>query len=164
MAGGRPRKPREVKQKEGTLRPSRDYIPAVIGNRGELLPPKRLSKAAKEVWGEIMPDLVESGVVRSVDARIFAQFCEAVALADAMVPKLAKAVVTQPSGRVAKSPAVEVWVAAVATARQLAEQYGLTPAARAKLGIQTTTKSPGQAAVDKHGASPRLRAVDGGNG
>jgi P27 family predicted phage terminase small subunit len=128
-----------------------------------------MTSAALVVWEEIAPMLHTSGVLDRVDARMLAMFCEATAQAELARQMMEAArnstglVVQQPSGRVAPDPHFTVWKDAVAAARQLAEQFGLTPSARARLGIGAQTQAQ-IAQIDEHvGQSPRLRAVDGGS-
>jgi P27 family predicted phage terminase small subunit len=101
----------------------------------EFQPPERLGDAAAAVWREIVPELVEIGLVRSIDATALEALCDAVAMA-----RTARAMIDA-EGFVARGdrgsvvhPAYRVWRDSWTLALKIAGEYGLTAVARIRVG------------------------------
>ncbi len=76
MPAGRPRKPKETKKAQGTLRPCRE-----VGDNPqyELIaksPPDFLSQGAKMEWAGLVELLQEAGVIKVSDAMALGMLCE----------------------------------------------------------------------------------------
>jgi P27 family predicted phage terminase small subunit len=98
-------------------------------------PPVWLGDDAAAVWNEVVPELVEIGLVRSIDVTALEALCEAVAMARA-----AKAMIDD-EGFVARGdrgsvvhPAYRVWRDSWSLAVKLAGEYGLTAVGRLRVG------------------------------
>lgn len=87
------------------------------------------------------------------DGPMLAQLATALWLADSAAAQLAAEGLTTTDvahGTVSeprKHPAVSIWRAAVGTADALAKQFGLTPASRARLGLEEESDEPSLADV-----------------
>jgi P27 family predicted phage terminase small subunit len=110
-------------------------IGSAIDEVEEFPPPSWLGDDAAAVWREIVPELVEIGLVRSIDATALEAMCEAVAMARA-----AKAMIDD-EGFVARGdrgsvvhPAYRVWRDSWTLAMKLAGEYGLTVVGRLRVG------------------------------
>lgn len=163
MAKGRPPKPVEVKRREGNRGKTAATQPVVIG--GKVAAPERpvgLSARARKVWAEVVPDLHAGGVLDSVDGPILGVFCELIAMTR-RAWKLADETGPVRKGKRGSTKAGELAAALDLTAqvRQYAEQYGLTPSARSRLGVGKPSQ-PASPKGSSVGESPRLRAVRGG--
>lgn len=166
MAKGRPRKPVEQKRAEGTARSDRDAAPLLVGGRGEPTKPPGLLPAADAMWDEHVPLMSESGLLDRCDGMILGSYFNALAMADAAVKEMDGEVtylsVSEKSSNVVKHPAFGAWKDATATALRIASEYGLTPAARAKLGAGGAPSRPVEAAPGAPPAQRELRVIDGG--
>lgn len=169
MARGRPPKPTEQKRREGN--PGKRKLPdnVIVGRRGAPTPRRGMSAKTRKVWDELVA-VIEPSVLDQADAvalEALAGWVVAMRDAQRVVHSAGKnggLTITQPSGRQARSPMVDVLDTATKNVRQLAEQFGLTPSARARLGGAGFV-GPSAASVDPDiGESPRLRKIDGGRG
>ncbi len=103
----------------------------------------------------------EHGLTQA-DGPMLAQLATALWLADSAAAQLAKDGLTTTDeahggSEPRKHPAVSIWRAAVGTADALAKQFGLTPASRARLGLEEKSDEPSLAdvlfgEVAKHGS------------
>lgn len=163
---GRPPKPTETKRNAGNRRKEKLPDPVTVAGRGTIPPPEHLTETARDIWREVEPELANAGVTDAVDRYALEIFCTAVAITRQAVEAVNAAggqmTVTQPSGRVAPSPHFAVWKDATATARQYAEQLGLTPSARARLGVAGKQGASIEDLDLEIGVAPRFRVVDGG--
>jgi P27 family predicted phage terminase small subunit len=132
-------KPAEVRIAEGN--PSKRPIPKTPGI-GRLFgpdipePPQHLGDVARSFWCEYAPMLVEAGLLRTGDLASLEALCQAYARA-----RLAAALIEE-EGPVAKGyrgqpvehPAVKMERAAAQELREWVKHFGLSPAARTRLG------------------------------
>lgn len=126
--GGRPRKPTALKVLHGDRAdrmPGGEPQPAA----GDPAPPFVLTKAAREVWDRLAPDLHAKGVLTSWDVDAFAEFCEAVTILRSKRRSARRR--AQPGE---SSPMAE-YRAAMQVVTTLGSRFGLTPADRAKLSV-----------------------------
>jgi P27 family predicted phage terminase small subunit len=126
---GRPRKPTEKHDRDGSLRqdrhggrknqPKADGVPT---------PPDSLTVEAKAHWNQVVPALVESGVAKAIDAPALAAMCES--WADLQAARRLKGYDLQEKRQrqMLINAALRAW-------RDLAARFGLTPADRAKLEV-----------------------------
>ena len=72
--GGRPRTPRQTQILQGTFQPCRNPVrepePSAPNDR-KMKPPSTLNKWAKSFWNEHIEELVQTGVITSVDLPAF---------------------------------------------------------------------------------------------
>lgn len=168
MAKGRPPKPTEAKKRAGN--PGKRPLPenVQVGGRGVPERRKGMSARVRAIWEEVVP-LMDPAVLDRADAVALEAFCLAVlAMRDAerrltTSGKGGGFLVTQPSGRVARHPAFDIFDRSASIVRQYAEQFGLTPSARARLGMGGAMGKPPEH-DDQIGPSPRLRSIEGGRG
>lgn len=167
MGKGRPPKPTEAKKRAGNPGKRKQPENVLVGGRTAPEPPADLRPGALKAWREVVPLLIDAGVLDTVDRQTLAVYCTAVELNELAASILASGngtglVIVQPSGRVAPDPHFAVWKDTATVIRQFAEQFGLTPSARARLGHGGVSGAAPVAVDPDIGASPRLRAVPGG--
>lgn len=99
--------------------------------------PDFLDKAARAEWEEIVPQLIELGVLARVDRAALAAYCQAWSRWREAERLLAGEGLTymSPTGVVKKNPAVGIAADAQKLMRQFLIEFGLTPAARARLRL-----------------------------
>lgn len=164
---GRPPKPTETKRKTGN--PGKRKLPdnTLTAGRGRPKPPATLTPAAVEIWNELIPQLEEAGTLDRADGIALEVLVTAVAIMRQAAEMLPKGngtglVIQQPSGRVAADPHFVVWQQAAGVARQFAEQFGLTPSARARLGMAGVTGRAPDADDDVPSSHRKMRVINGG--
>jgi P27 family predicted phage terminase small subunit len=137
VSGGRPPKPTEQHQREGTFRKDRHNLPVVLGARGVPDLPAHLSEEATEVWNLLVADLRESGVLDKTDALAIEAVAVLVERARQARRALAEEGLFQTTARGGSmlNPAVKLERDSWSLLKQYAEQLGLTPSARARLGL-----------------------------
>ena len=74
---GRPRKPKVLKELQGTYRPGREVEKKKSLKGPKPRKPKGLSRQASSVWDQLCPKLYELGLVTEVDVLTFASYCQA---------------------------------------------------------------------------------------
>jgi len=163
---GRKPTPLEQRKREGTVVPSRHGKGVVqIGGRNAPEAPTDLTKDEKKCWDYLVTDLVESGTIDHIDAGIVEGAAITWARARQARRHIKKKglVIAGKTGSVT-NPAVRIEREAWSSFRQISEQLGLSPSARARLGIASVRKrTMQQELTDKIGPSPRgLRAVKEG--
>lgn len=148
MARGRPPKPHEVHEKEGTLRPDRHSpLPVVLGERSLGAAPDTLTPTQTLIWDYLVRELSGARLLQSTDAPMLEQLAVAVDYARQSSETIqAEGLIFEEErydkeGNVVgvtkkRHPAYMNWKDSVQTAKTLAEHFGLTPSARARLGIQ----------------------------
>ncbi len=99
-------------------------------------PPKDLAGEARAEWLRIMPAL--ASVVTSLDREMAALYYRAVGEAASLEARLRKTgdTYTTTAGVILARPEVRMLEVARRTAHRLASELGLTPASRARLGIE----------------------------
>lgn len=166
---GRPPKPTETKKRAGN--PGKRKLPdnVLVGGRGAPTPRKGMPAKVRKVWDEVLA-LIDPAVLDKADAPALEALCVwLVAMRDAerqllSTGKAGGFTIKQPSGRHARSPSFDVLDAATKNVRQLGEQFGLTPAARARLGNAGAQGKPASADPDVPPSNRKLRALQGGRG
>jgi len=145
---GRPPKPHEVHEREGTLRPDRHSpLPVVLSERGLGEAPKHLNTEQAQIWDWLVQELTGARLLQVTDAPMLEQLAVAVDFARQSRATLEKEglIFTELKfdkdgncvGETKKRhPAYNNWKDSVTVAKTLAEHFGLTPSARARLGIQ----------------------------
>lgn len=125
MPGGRPPTPTPVLKMRGTYRPDRhdSRLSSVAG--GKPICPRHLTGEAKKHWQAVVPPLAAAGVVEKLDTSALTAMCELW-----LVYRVAHAMwCADPKNKNARIAMIESHRAWSATA----QQFGLTPAARARL-------------------------------
>ena len=125
--------------------------------------PKTLGSAGAASWRYLVPMLRRARLLDAVDALMLENLCVQVDLAARARALIAKegTIVLGSRKQVVRHPAVAMLNEAVAMQLRLGEQFGLTPAARARLDVYGATDPAGEM-EDEIGSSRRLRAIEGG--
>ncbi len=96
--------------------------------------PKHLGAAAREEWQRLAPIMVRQGLLRQLDLAAFEQRCEVYSRwrkAKAVVAR--KGLTYEHNGLYRKRPEVQIMAECERLMRQFDSEYGLTPAARARV-------------------------------
>ena len=113
--------------------------------------PKTMPEEVVPYFRMLAGRAAEHGLTQA-DGPMLAQLAAALWLADSAAAQLARDGLTttdEAHGGLEprKHPAVSIWRAAVGTADALAKQFGLTPASRARLGLDEVSEEPSLADV-----------------
>jgi P27 family predicted phage terminase small subunit len=144
---GRPPKPVEQKIREGN--PGKRALPEPLKlNEGKLVKPSGLPKAAAALWDELVPVLEVAGVSDRVDRAALTAMCHAWADSCAARKLIAKQgrFVPGSMGQLVEHPAVATARNSDAMFLRYAEQFGLTPAARARIAFDVSLARQAQEA------------------
>jgi P27 family predicted phage terminase small subunit len=148
---GRKPKPAVVRRKDGNpgKRPIVDEarIGAEITSTNVPEPPAHLPAEAAVVWREIVPEVAEVGLARTIDLPVLESLCVHVAIARKALDMISANGVLDVDGLVAVTekgvPVVSPWHRIYRDswrdALSIAEHYGLTPISRTRLGIAAMT-------------------------
>jgi P27 family predicted phage terminase small subunit len=136
---GPPPKPPAIRRRDGnpSKRPIVDEarVGSAVATVDAFAPPEYLRPAAVAVWNEIVPELVEIGLVRSVDTTAVEAMCDAVATArEAREILDAEGYVLRGHRGSVVHPAYRVWRDSWTLALRVAGEYGLTAVARLRVG------------------------------
>lgn len=137
---GRKRKPDALKKAQGNPggRPLNESGPiATLGAPDK--PP--LSAIASQEWDDIVPQLMQMGVLTQVDGKALAAYCstyEQWQQAEKMIKKYG--LVTQSMGQLRKNPAVGIKSDALKLMKSFLIEFGLTPSSRSKLHLEPQAK------------------------
>lgn len=149
MARGRPRKPTSLKILAGTYRKDRDGAPdAEPQPTGAPKKPKDLKGDAGKFWDLIVPQLAELKIATALDAPELARLCQWWALEKKSLDYLE----TLKADLVGSSEWRRVQLQAGHARNQwdrIAARFGLSPADRAKLRIEASSKRRGVRARDR---------------
>lgn len=152
MAKGR--RPSSTESKIARGNPGKRAITPVkeIAGKDKVSKPVGMSAAAAVLWDKEVPVMVDAGLLDGCDAFILGQFFEAWAIANACIKELendSDGIVihnynnTSGERKLSPHPATKILSQAQSTMRQIGVEYGLTPAARAKL----SSSNPGEAKI-----------------
>jgi P27 family predicted phage terminase small subunit len=140
---GRPPKPREQRIAEGN--PGNRPLPEPVLGLGKVLDfpaPSTLSPAERNVWDELVPEVAALGWIDRVDRAMLELLVQQLALVEQARESVRRDgfMLTDydkdGNERGLKvNPAARLQVQATAQALRLAEQFGLTSSARARLGL-----------------------------
>ena len=146
MAGrGRPRKPIELKERQGNAgnRP----LPAPI-NFGRIDPdepaPEWLPLEAAEHWAEVVPPLAHAGILNRVDRNVLVGLClQWQTVVDARDAIEKDGPFAEGSmGQTVEHPAIAVERNAMQAYLRIASEVGITPAARARIAAHVAGVPP----------------------
>ena len=109
--------------------------------------PQYLPQVAKKCWDEILPHLVRLGVLDSIDRNALARYCSCVARWRESEDKIEDEgqVITLTRANGLTAPIVNPWVKIAkdlaSELRRLEQEFGMTPAARARIQLESTPDS-----------------------
>lgn len=100
--------------------------------------PRWMGKEAQREWARVVPDLHGRGLLATADLAAVEQYCVAAAAVREMAAVLSKegSIITDSRG-MRTHPAYQMQMTAIATARRLATELGLSPTARARPGMSS---------------------------
>ena len=140
---GRRAKPSALKKAQGNpgKRKLNEREPQVEPGEPEM--PAGLPKLAQQEWRDIVPRLLEMGVLTRVDGKALAAYCVAYSLAMTAAATIEKkgVFVKGAYGELKESPAVRVQDKALKLMKSFLIEFGLTPASRSKLKIEPKSES-----------------------
>lgn len=136
--GGRAKTPIGLKIARGTVRPS-DRKRTEPSAGGAPSCPSWLSAHAKVVWKRLAPILTDMKIASRADSESLAMFCDAVSDFREAIIALAKEgkVVKSATGHPMPHPYVAIKNKAAANIAKFGDRFGLSPAARASLSMET---------------------------
>jgi P27 family predicted phage terminase small subunit len=161
LTGPKP-KPIEQRRREGNPGKRPLPEPVVIGGRAHMIePPEDMPDDAKEAWNQIVPVLADAGILDVVDQMALEAMCVVWSRA-----KQARRVIAEDgptslgsTGQLVDHPAVATEKAAVGMFLRFAEQFGLTPVARTRLGFGERRYQSMQTQLEATLGDVRLRRV-----
>ncbi len=137
VPGGRPPKPQALRALHGEKRPSRTRIEPQPADRPPEAP-EWLSIEARGVWGRTLPELAHMDLLFAADTDVLAAYCscaarfaecEQILQADGLL-------YTDPNGQRRRHPLLFVRRDALEGMLRTGQALGLSPAARAHMGIR----------------------------
>jgi P27 family predicted phage terminase small subunit len=152
MPAGRPKKPTAQKKLEGTLRADRQIENEMMPSKIEFVPsaPRYLSAAAKKEWKLVCNELISLDMLTAVDLALLSAYCREMGEYIMACEKLDDPsigyvmTINRSDGSVYSqvTPWVGIKNQALQKAQGLANQFGFTPAARARLEMPEKTDDP----------------------
>ncbi|MBO9612535.1 MAG: phage terminase small subunit P27 family [Dyadobacter sp.] len=157
MGPGRPRKPTAQKKLEGTARKDRANTNEIMPSTIEHPPsaPKYLSAAAKKEWKMACTELIKMGILANTDLALLSAYCNEMGsyIEACDVIRKEGMIMTFERGDGGtysqQHPAVGIKNAALSNALKIANQFGFTPAARARIEAPEKGEDPLMAAMKK---------------
>jgi P27 family predicted phage terminase small subunit len=143
----RPRKPIATKIQKGTYREDRDGPKSqVVPTRGTPLMPESLTGAARDFWREMVPKLVETGVVGEADGPALTVLCESWQRYRMVAGRLTEFSTAEEMAELipAANAAAKAW-------ESLAGRFGLTPSDRTKIRAEQGAMHPAKVQARKRG-------------
>jgi P27 family predicted phage terminase small subunit len=162
---GRKPKPIEQRRREGNASKRPEPEVMLVAGRpriGELdEPPEHLNSWAKAFWQEMVPQLVDVGILDRVDKYALEQLATQygrIRAAQAAIDRFGY-FTTGSRGQPREHPAVKLEREATRLFLQLAEHYALTPIARTRLGLAEITRRSLLQEMEEGLGKPTLRPV-----
>lgn len=135
---GRPRTPDAIKLATGTWRKDRDGDPgAVVPSEGVPERPADVTGDARKLWESIVPGLIESGVATARDTTTLAEMCQWYKRYRKVAKELDRTRASNPYYKDLLSATKWAW----AEFDKIGGRFGLTPADRARLKVESPKKS-----------------------
>ena len=103
--------------------------------------PAWLCREAKAEWARVVPQLVKLGVIGRIDRAAMVAYCESWAdyYAAVLAVRVDGKTFTTPQGYIAKNPMVTILNESRAAVLRFAQEFGLTPSARARVSSKPET-------------------------
>ena len=147
---GSKRKPREIKELQGTNRADRSAKNEMVSSVSELpVPPGHLNENAVLVWNEYGNKLLKVGVLKETDLEMFAAYCCEVADYRSAVKQLesdGNYIKEKYSDGTVKAirrhPAITVRNNAFKNMKSIASEFGLTPHSSQLIPMKKQEKDP----------------------
>lgn len=120
--------------------------------------PSHLDKVAKAEWRRVSSELEANGLLTAVDRAALAAYCSAYSRWTAAELKIQKhgLVIMTAKGYPVQNPYVGIANTALDHMRKFASEFGMTPASRTRLTVETptTNEDPFTAFMESIGAEP----------
>lgn len=143
---GRPRKPRELKELHGTFRKDRDNDGRPEYDLIVEVPdcPKYLTTPeAQVIWEDVTDQLIRLGILQRVDLGMLAAYAQELGKYFFYQDWLNRRGQTYTSGdKIVARPEVKIARDALQEAKQIAAQFGFTPASREKINVLLSMQKP----------------------
>jgi P27 family predicted phage terminase small subunit len=156
------RKPKPLQQKVREGNPGKRKLPEPLElDSGPLSKPADLPAEASALWDDLVPLLEHAGVAERVDRAAFSALCVQWARAERARAVLAAEglFALGSTGQLVEHPGLGIERNACALFLRFAEQYGLTPAARARISAARMGLSMADEIALEDGGGPELRLV-----
>lgn len=150
MTAGRKPKPTALKELQGNPGKRRLNTNEPKPKAGAPpMPRKRLSPEGQRLWKTLAPKLAELGLITEADGAAFEMLCVHYGVAVQAARQLREdgLTTTDEDGLIRKHPLLQVLRESSTAFRMYAEQFGLTPAARARLRLPAPDEEPSLAEV-----------------
>ncbi|MEK6676616.1 MAG: phage terminase small subunit P27 family [Planctomycetota bacterium] len=135
-----------VARQLGTYRKDRHQKTTLRCAKGSAKMPERMGgdERVRAVWEEIAPGLIERGLLTVLDEAAFRRYCWAEATHRTAAEHLATEgwVITNSRGRKIINPWVRIESSAMSVLLKLAQEFGMTPVSRARLGPVMIPEQP----------------------
>lgn len=141
------KQPKAVKELKGTLRPSREVENAMETAALESIPvaPEDLPEVGRQTWYRVVKQLHTLKVLTTLDYDLLKSYCYQVSVMDEAQREM------QENGKVIKikyasgttlqkSPWVSIYNEAASQVNRIAQQFGMSPAARTKISLSQASK------------------------
>jgi P27 family predicted phage terminase small subunit len=140
-SGGRNRKPRILKEMQGSLNVTRDNhpVPQVPEMLSMSMPTDlRLTEYGSKVWDQLAPNLVKAGILKETDIQAFAVYCNEYARYLKMAEYIFEHGETYmtATGNPSKRPEVSIMNEALKVVNSYQTRFGLTPADRDRIKVE----------------------------
>lgn len=138
MPRGRQPQPTALRMLNGEHRPSHLNMNEPVAVSDATPPPDDLPDAVKAVWIQTLKALTEMHIAKGADVDSLRCYCEAVVTHQKASAVLAhtEILVQGLNGGLMKNPALQVQRDAAHTVRAFAQEFGLTPSARARIEVK----------------------------
>ena len=140
-SGGKNKKPKALKQLQGSLNSTRENnniakVPELLNL--SMPTDLQLVAGATDVWNELAPDLVKVGILKKTDLQAFAIYCNEFAryMKMSKVLKEHGEIYLTSDGTPKKRPEVNVMNESLRIINSYQSRFGLSPADRDRINIQ----------------------------
>lgn len=131
--------PKLIKKAKGTLKPSRDIDepePNIMNFSPQ--PPSKLNARAKEIWQEIVPQLISLQIFTNIDYKLIVAYCKEMELYERATENCETKGYVGLYGKnnyPMKNPWIDVGNRALDNIIRISKEFGLSPAARTKISV-----------------------------
>lgn len=138
MPPGPPKKPTHLKVLAGTRRADRENPNEPKPSKDAIGPTMPLSDEEREVWNQLVPELVRCGIMTNTDCHNMTMLCQAEALRRRTHDALSRSgLLTHGStGQPITNPLFKAMLDAQDRVMRLTVEFGMTPAARARVNAK----------------------------
>jgi P27 family predicted phage terminase small subunit len=144
----RPKKPKQIKEIQGTLRPSRELSNPMEVESLSTIPaaPDGLDKVGQDTWYSTASKLQELGLLSDLDLVMLKEYCYQVSImqkAKKCIDEEGMTIIMQNKGGgmyPVKSPYIAIYNEALTHSCRIAQQFGFTPSSRQSISLPQQKK------------------------